>query len=60
MDQDRQFGDRPLLDGARMVAAAVASAALTATLVILIGQTLIDPAPAGPPRSDAGLLRTGG
>lgn len=41
MDQDRQNRDRPLLEGARMVGAAVASAALTATLVILLGQSLI-------------------
>ncbi|WP_396595224.1 hypothetical protein [Brevundimonas sp. R86498] len=59
MDQDRQFGDRPLVEGARMVAVAVASAALTATLVILIGQTLIDPVPPGPIRARV-LTRTAG
>ncbi|MBX9615986.1 MAG: hypothetical protein K2X25_10360 [Caulobacteraceae bacterium] len=57
MDQDRQFGDRPLVEGARMVAVAIASAALTATLVILVGQTLIDPVPARP---EPALVRTSG
>ncbi|MDP3403352.1 MAG: hypothetical protein Q8S03_01605 [Brevundimonas sp.] len=57
MDQDRQFGDRPLVEGARMVAVAIASAALTASLVILIGQTLIDPVP---PRPEPALVRTSG
>lgn len=40
-----------------MVAVAIASAALTATLVILIGQTLIDPVPARP---EPALVRTSG
>lgn len=53
-------GDGPLAQGAKMVAAAVASAVLTATLVIAIGQSMIDRQAPAHPTSDAVLIRTGG
>ncbi|WP_428151681.1 hypothetical protein [Brevundimonas sp.] len=61
MDQDiwnRDGGH--LAQGAKMVAAAVASAVLTATLVIAIGQSMIDRQPPVRPTSDAVLVRTSG
>ena len=61
MDQDIwNRDDGHLAQGARMVAAAVASAVLTATLVIAIGQSLVDREASAHPTSDAVLIRTGG
>gem|GEM_PF-6776125 len=62
MDQDIwNRDDGHLAQGARMVAAAVASALLTATLVIAVGQSMVDrhahAVPSGP---DAALIRTSG
>ena len=61
MDQDIwNRGDGHLAQGAKMVAAAVASAVLTATLVIAIGQSVVDRQAPARPTSDAVLIRTGG
>lgn len=60
MDQDRQDGVGPLAQGARMVAAAIASAALTATLVIVVGQAVSDRSGPDPVHAEPGLVRTGG
>ena len=61
MDQDIwNRGDGYLAQGARMVAAAVASAVLTATLVIAIGQSMVDREAPAHPTSDAVLIRTSG
>ncbi|WP_309629761.1 hypothetical protein [Brevundimonas sp.] len=61
MDQDIwNRGDGHLAQGAKMVVAAVASAVVTATLVIAIGQSMIDRQPPARPASDAVLIRTSG
>ncbi|WP_298162130.1 hypothetical protein [Brevundimonas sp.] len=61
MDQDIwNRGDGHLAQGAKMVAAAVASAVLTATLVIAIGQSVVDRQVSTRPTSDAVLIRTSG
>lgn len=61
MDQDIwNRDDGRLAQGARMVAAAVASAVLTATLVIAVGQSMVDRHTPAQPASDVALIRTGG
>ena len=61
MDQDIwNRGDGHLAQGAKMIAAAVASAVLTATLVIAIGQSMVDRQASARPSSDAVLIRTSG
>lgn len=61
MDQDIwNRDDGRLAQGARMVAAAVASAILTATVVIAVGQSLVDRHSPAQAASDAALIRTGG
>lgn len=61
MDQDIwNRGDGHLAQGAKMVAAAVASAVLTATLVIAVGQSMVDRHASARPAADAALIRTGG
>ncbi len=61
MDQDIwNRDDGRLAQGARMVAAAVASAVLTATVVIAVGQSMVDRHIPAQPASDAALIRTGG
>ena len=52
--------DGRLAQGGRMVAAAVASAVLTATVVIVVGQSMVDRHTSAQPASDAALIRTGG
>ena len=59
MDQDIwNRDDGHLAQGAKMVAAAVASALLTATVVIAIGQSMVERHAPQPPRSEALLIRT--
>lgn len=61
MDQDVwNRDDGHLAQGARMIAAGLVSAILTATVVIAVGQTMIErQAPAAErPASDAVLIRT--
>lgn len=59
MDQDVwNRDDGHLAQGARMVAAAVVSALLTATLVIAIGQAVVERHASRPVPSDAVLIRT--
>ncbi|WGM29894.1 hypothetical protein [Brevundimonas sp. NIBR11] len=59
MDQDVwNRDDGHLAQGARMVAAALVSAVLTATVVIAIGQTVVDRRAAPPVQSEALLIRT--
>jgi hypothetical protein len=61
MDQDIwNRDDGHLAQGAKMIAAAVASAVLTATLVIAIGQSMIDRQAHDRPTPDAVLIRTSG
>lgn len=61
MDQDIwNRDDGRLAQGARMVAAAVASAVLTATVVIAVGQSMVDRRTPAQPASDVALIRTGG
>ncbi len=61
MDQDIwNRDDGHLAQGAKMVAAAVASAVLTATVVIAVGQSLVDRHAPARPASEAALIRTGG
>lgn len=62
MNQDAwNRDDGHLAQGARMIAAAVVSAVVTATLVIAIGQAFIGaPAAAVRPAPDAILIRAGG
>lgn len=63
MDQDVwNRDDGHLAKGARMVAAALVSAVLTATVVIAVGQSMIDrhAAQAAQPRADALLIHTAG
>jgi len=61
MDQDIwNRDDGRLAQGARMVAAAVASAVLTATVVIAVGQSMVDRHTPAQPASDVALIRTGG
>ena len=61
MDQDIwNRDDGRLAQGARMVAAAVASAVLTATVVIAVGQSMVDRHTPAQPVADAALIRTGG
>ena len=61
MDQDIwNRDDGRLAQGARMVGAAVASAVLTATVVIAVGQSMVDRHTSAQPASDAALIRTGG
>jgi hypothetical protein len=59
MEQDRRDRFSPVVEAARMVAAAVASAALTATLVIAVGQAAIERSGPGPGAEPA-LVRAGG
>ncbi len=59
MDQDIwNRDDGHLAQGAKMVAAAVASALLTATVVIAIGQAVVDRHTPRPAQSDALLIHT--
>ncbi len=61
MDQDvwnRETGH--LAQGARMVVAALISAVLTATVVIAVGQSMIERQSSVQPASDTLLIRTGG
>ena len=60
MDQDVwNRDDGHLAQGARMVVAAVVSAILTATVVIAVGQSMVQRhAPAPQPAADAVLIRT--
>ena len=59
MDQDIwNRDDGHLAQGAKMVAAAVASALLTATVVIAIGQAVVERHTPRPAPSDALLIRT--
>ncbi len=59
MDQDIwNRDDGHLAQGAKMVAAAVASALLTATVVIAVGQSLAERQTPPPAQSDALLIRT--
>jgi hypothetical protein len=51
-------GTGHLAQGVRMVIAAVASAALTATLVIAVGQSMIERSDRAAVPSDAVLIRT--
>lgn len=61
MDQDVwSRGDGHLAQGVRMAAAAIASAALTATLVIAVGHSMIERQAPRPVPTDALLIRTGG
>ena len=61
MDQDIwNRNDGHLAQGAKMVAAAVASALLTATVVIAIGEVVVERHAPAPPTSDAVLIRTSG
>ena len=62
MDQDVwNRDDGHLAQGARMIAAALVSAALTATIVIAVGQSMIErDATTATLRSDATLIRTAG
>lgn len=59
MDQDVWNGAQDLLgQGIRMVAAAVVSAAVTATLVIAIGHSVMNRQPPPSSTSEAVLIRT--
>ena len=59
MDQDIWNRDEShLAQGARMIAAALVSAVLTATLVIAVGQAVVERHTPQPARSDALLVRT--
>ena len=59
MDQDIwNRGDGHLAQGAKMIAAAVASAVLTATLVIAVGQSMVERHAPVQPASDTLLIRT--
>lgn len=59
MDQDVwNRDDGYLAQGARMAAAAVVSAVLTATLVIAVGQQMVQRQAPVPATSDAVLIRT--
>ena len=61
MDQDIwNRDDGHLAQGATMVVAAVASALLTATVVIAVGQAMVDRQSTVRPDADAILIRTGG
>ena len=61
MDQDIwNRGGGHLAQGARIVAAAVGSAVLTATLVIAIGQSIVDRQAPARSTNDAVLIRTSG
>ena len=63
MDQDVwNRDDGHLANGARMVAAALVSAVLTATVVIAVGQSMIDrhAAETVQPSADALLIHTAG
>lgn len=61
MDQDVwNRDDGHLAQGVKMVAAALASAALTATLVIAIGHSMIERQTPRPVETDAVLIRTSG
>ncbi|WP_426052120.1 hypothetical protein [Brevundimonas sp. SL161] len=61
MDQDIwNCDDGRLAQGARMVAAAVASAVLTATVVIAVGLSIVDRHAPDRPTSDVALIRTSG
>ena len=61
MDQDIwNRDDGHLAQGATMVVAAVASALLTATVVIAVGQAMVDRQSTVRPTSDAVLIRTRG
>lgn len=61
MDQDVwNRDDGHLAQGVRMAAAAIASAALTATLVITIGHAMIERQAPRPVPNDAVLIRTSG
>ena len=61
MDQDIwNRNDGHLAQGAKMVAAAVASALLTATVVIAIGEVVVERHAPAPQTSDAVLIRTSG
>lgn len=61
MDQDVwNRDDGHLAQGVRMVAAALASAALTATIVIAVGHSMIERQAPQPVSTDAVLIRTSG
>ena len=61
MDQDIwNRNDGHLAQGAKMVVAAVVSAVLTATLVIALGQSMVDREAPASPAPGAALIRTGG
>ena len=55
MDQNGDFGT-----AARMIVTAMVSAVLTATLVIAIGQSMLDRAPVASGSSQPTLIRTSG
>lgn len=55
MDQNGDFGT-----GARMIAAALVSAVVTATLVIAIGQSILERRPVAAAASQPLLIRTAG
>jgi len=59
MDQDGDFGPGAAL-GARMIAVALVSAVMTATLVIAIGHSIIERPPVATPQSQAVMIRTSG
>ena len=62
MDQDVwNRDDGHLAQGVKMIAAALVSAVLTATVVIAVGQTMVERhAPAAQAAPDAVLIRTSG
>lgn len=62
MDQDVwNRDDGHLAQGVKMIAAALVSAVLTATVVIAVGQTIVERhPPAAQPAPDAVLIRTSG
>jgi hypothetical protein len=55
MDQDGDFGT-----GARLVLTAFVSAVFSATLVIAIGQSILERAPDAPAQDQPALIRTTG
>lgn len=55
MNQDGDLGT-----GARMIVTALVSAVFTATVVISVGQSILDRAPNAPAPSQPALIRTAG
>lgn len=58
MDSSDDLNSGALGQGARLVLAAVLSAIVTATVVITVGQSVLDRQAKATPQSDAALIRT--